>query len=483
MPPHHKLRRSATATLIATVVTPAVLISASRSTFDVDRTALVAALEALIATGQPRHNTHDEGERLQLAVDDAIARGDQEVERLAVRAASPLTATISRPVSSTRDLPSIQFESGDVLRVPRPAAYTADIKVSFDNGPFVPAAAIRSGLGASARVDAATGKAAFAPGFHVVRVKAELTFGATGHAPQWTEARALSPLFYAVFDPMDESTAPIRALMYGPAATTARELDPTLGDEPFAVWLAGVLSARRLKTDGPPEWTSEYCDERTGEAGHRPPPTAICAVAYLQLAGHIGQIWFRTADIVDTETSPTWKPLSPSEVEGFVLDGVAQEGRLSALPRLLDTDPANRPVGDVSIIPSDIVVSPADPAPGAFTDATITVRNIGSGDLWKVVVYVSFGVDPKGASSRRQFVVDLGSHQSTDLKLQVAFPAGYGFIMAQALQLGEHAPSGNWTPDPTPFNECAIRIIGARIMPASYVQQLAGASGGCDVAK
>lgn len=56
------------------------------------RKALIRALEALIATGEPGHTTHDAGEWLQLAVDDAIRRGDTDVERIAIRAASPLTA-------------------------------------------------------------------------------------------------------------------------------------------------------------------------------------------------------------------------------------------------------------------------------------------------------------------------------------------------------------------------------------------------------
>jgi hypothetical protein len=40
------------------------------------REALLRALETLLATGDPEHTTHDTGEWLQLAVDDAIVRGD-----------------------------------------------------------------------------------------------------------------------------------------------------------------------------------------------------------------------------------------------------------------------------------------------------------------------------------------------------------------------------------------------------------------------
>lgn len=95
-----------------------------------DRRALIAALESLIATGEPRHTTHDEGERLQLAVDEAIARGDHEIEQLAIRAAAPLTAYISRPVNSTLDLPSVVFSASNVLRVRRSVPYTAQVHAS-----------------------------------------------------------------------------------------------------------------------------------------------------------------------------------------------------------------------------------------------------------------------------------------------------------------------------------------------------------------
>ncbi len=49
------------------------------------RDALIGALEALIATGAPGQTSHDEGEWLQLAVDDAIRRGDTDIERIAIR--------------------------------------------------------------------------------------------------------------------------------------------------------------------------------------------------------------------------------------------------------------------------------------------------------------------------------------------------------------------------------------------------------------
>jgi hypothetical protein len=200
-------------------------------------------------------------------------------------------------------------------------------------------------------------------------------------------------------------------------------------------------------------------------------------VVYFQVHGEIGQIWFRTADIHETDRGAEWTPVVPPNFEGMKIHGSAQQTRLSSLPSLLDTNPESRPVGDVSIAAADIVLQPAEPLPGAFGDATITVRNIGDGDLHKVIVWVAFGVGTKGRPASRQFVVDIPAQQSTDLKLQVAFPSGYGFILAHAMQLGEHAPFDDWMPDPTPLNACAFRIINERLAPPKYVESLGDTSG------
>jgi hypothetical protein len=443
---------------------------------DDNRAALVAALESLIATGEPRHTTHDQGEWLQLAVDAAIARGDRQIEQLAIRAAAPLTASIDRPVISSEILPDIGINAQSVLRVPRPVPYTARIAASLDNGGFVTMKTVESGKGGGGAIDMLPG--ARRPGFHVVQLRAELTFGPSG-AAGWTEVRKLAPLYYAIYDSNTESSAATRALVYGPASTPVREFDPLLGDEPFAIWLSDVISARRTKKESGPDWSSQYCDERTGEAGSKSPQTAVCSVVYFGLGSDIGQIWFRTADIRETDQGIEWVPVSPAHFEGLVISESAQQSRLSSLPTLLDATPAARPIGDVSIMPDDIALTPAEPIPGAFADAKVTVHNIGAGDLHKVVVSVGFGVDPERRGPSRQFVVDIPAHQSIDLKLQVAFPNGYGFVMAHAMQLGEHAPFGTWTPDPTPFNACALRIVNHRLASQEYLQSLVSAAGGC----
>lgn len=445
-----------------------------------DRQAIMAMLDSLIATGEPSHTSHDEGEQLQHGVDEAIARGDAEIEALAIRAASPLRAWLTPPVSSTRDLPSISFDTAAVLRVRRALSYSARVFASVDGGEFVFVRAVRSGKREGGRIDALLPKSATLPGFHVLRVKAELTFRAAAGAAPWTETHALRPLTYAVYDAAAEADAPLRALVYGPVSTPVRELDPLLGDEPFAVWLNAILSARREDADPAPDWMSRYCDERTSEAGSRLAPTAICSVVYFQARGGIGQIWFRTADIGETPRGIEWVRAAPPRFEGMVIQHSAPDSRmLSGLPALLDTAPESRPTGDVSILPGDIIVSQPAPQAGGLADVTVTVRNGGQGDLHKALIYVTWGVSATERGITRQFVVDIPAQGSTVLRLQARFPNGYGFVMALGTQLGEHAPQDAWAPDPTPHDTCAFRVVNARLAPARYAESLLQAAGGC----
>ena len=456
---------------------------ASAQTADSPRTRLVQALEALISTESSGHTTHDDGEWLQLAVTDSIRRGDREIERLAVRAAAPLRARITRPVSPTHDLPVLDIDAGNVLSVPRPINYRAQVFGALDSSEFIPVLEARSGVASGARLEKALGPAAVLPGFHTLRLRARLTFGAdqADGDSSWTETRELPPLFYAIYDiaGQPQATPDLRALVYGPAAASARTFDPSLGDEPFAVWLATVLSTRR-KGNGPgPEWLSQFCSERTAEAGAAPDRTAICAVVYFQAVSRIGQIWFRTANVQITEDGARLDPLAAPRFEGFVIGESALESqRLSALPSVLDTDPALRPIGDVSISPDDIRVVPSNPAAAQPLTVAITARNRGTGDLFKVAIHVALATSPTEKGVSRQFVVDIPANGSAEVTLQSVFPSGYGVIVVQALQLSEHSPFENWTPDPTPEDACAFRVVNPQLTPPRYIESF-GADSGC----
>ena len=97
----------------------------------------VQLLQKLLATGYPLDNEHDDGEWLQAAVNYAIHAGDREIESLAIRAAVPLRARVSRPVSSTEGPAFIEVLSYKVLTLPRPVSYVAWLEGSLDGSDFV----------------------------------------------------------------------------------------------------------------------------------------------------------------------------------------------------------------------------------------------------------------------------------------------------------------------------------------------------------
>ena len=384
-----------------------------------------------------------------------------------------VTATISRPVSPTRDLPALSFNAGTLLRNGGAVPFKATVLASLDNGAFAPVASVHAQKGVGGNIASLLTDAAARPGFHTIRVRVQLEDTIS------PESFTLEPIHYAIYDMESTATAPIRALVYAPASALARELDPQLDDEPFPVWLSGILSSRRGKRDIAPEWWSDYCDNRTADPTRALDPTAICSVVGFMARGELVHIWFRTADIVVNEQAVEWVPLAPARFEGMTISHVPETRGLSALPSLLDTLPESRAVGDISILPDQIVYAPGQMF-GVPTDVTVTVRNIGQQDLHKVTVMVAWGVDVGARPQTRQFVVDVPAQQSADVKAQVTFPSGYGFIMAQAETLGEHAPAGTWTPDPTPDDDCALRVVNSEFAPPKYRKTLLEATGpGC----
>ena len=469
---------NATVLLLAAVTATGPGLAAQQGR-DTSRADLVRALQTLIATGPTGHATHDEGERLQLAVTDAITRRDAAIERLAVRAASPLRARIVRPVSGSDSAAHIEIDAQKVLTVPRPVPYAARIFASLDGAGFVRVADVQSGTSDHVRVTDALGPAARMPGFHTVQMHARLGFSGTDDSAPWTESRKLPPLFYAVYDGKPSAVSmEVRALLEGPGSVSARAFDPDLDDVPFNQWLVNMLAARGGNHhNAGAMWRSQYCSERTGETGLMPDVTAVCAVLDVQLDGNRGQlwfnrgqIWFRTADIVVNNGVAVWQRTTPPRFEGFMLAGSAPESsRLSHLLTLLDTDPEARPAGDLSVGPGDILMAPSSPRPGEPALVTITIRNQGAGDVLKALVQVIVATSVNEGATRA-FVVDVPARGTAAVKLQASFPRGYGVVSAVAMQETEHSPFESSTSDPTPEDACAYRVVNPQLTPAGFLQ-------------
>src|SRR5688572_30087712 len=112
--------RVATLAFVSILVAAAPVRSQQSAPAGMDRGALIAALERLMTTGEPRHFDHDDGELLKAAVDEAMRHGDAEIARLARRASVPILARVTAPLSPTTNLPSLSIEMSPVLPLGEP---------------------------------------------------------------------------------------------------------------------------------------------------------------------------------------------------------------------------------------------------------------------------------------------------------------------------------------------------------------------------
>ena len=453
-----------------------------RSPFD--RAAVVRMLEAMLVTGHPAETEHDEGEWLQAAVADLIARGDGRIERLAVRAAAPLRVTISHPVVSVRDPvspPALVVTAEDVLTLPRPVSYTARIFVSLDGGDLVEVWTQASGKNGGLSLPARLGEAVMRPGGHHLRVRAYLTFGAGKSA--WTEVRDLPELFYAVYD-LSQSVMPDgRALLLGPAAFTAADFDPALPPERLDLWVSQMIAPYRRPKPEAPMWMPHYCEHRAADPKRPVDTRAICAVLYFDTrTAAAGQLWFRTAEVQLLEDRVAWVPLQVPRFEGIIY-GERNADRLSALGELLQSMPGDTAAGDLFIHPSDIVIIPGAVRRGERAEVAVTVRNRGQDWVYKALVTIHYGSDPLSAAGRRRFSVDIPPQGERVVRMEVRWPDNYGFAMAEAHQLSEHSPHEGVRFDPTPTDACAIRLLNANAAPPRVLAEFRDArdSMGCQV--
>lgn len=241
------------------------------------RAGLIAALEWLMLTGEPHQTSLDDGQLLLLAIDDAIRNGDAEIERLAVRAAAPLVAAVSKPLIEVGQPASIGIGNRQVLKVPSPVPFEAVIHVAVDGQDYEEAGTLNSSQGS--RVTAKLPEHALGVGSHHIRVKARMTFGGP-QSPRWTEERQLPDVTYAVYDPRSPGTG-LAPLLFAPAAISAAAVDQNLPEVPVGKWLAGVLE--RADAKRAVEWMTHYCLERTRKTVSAPAAEGdFCAVAYFE---------------------------------------------------------------------------------------------------------------------------------------------------------------------------------------------------------
>ena len=426
---------------------------------------VIAALETLMTTGEPRHTSHDEGQWLQTEVSAAIASGDAEITQLAQRAAIPLIAVARTPVSPLGSNPPVTIEMPPVLTLPTPVAYRAHLFASVDGDELVPVGTVSTDRRESA-LDWSLLESAKKAGLHHVRLRARIIYELSTLA---AETRDLPELVYAIYDPKADSRFDVRYYEAAAKSVSVRRLDATLPDVPFATWLHDLATQYSDKKDEQ-QWRTTYCDEFSVEAGLPPRRRDLCTVAYLHLTGGWAEIWLRMGRIELTDSDVRWLAEGPA-VEGIRLrhsnSSEVSDG-LSALPGLLAAPPASWPSPDLSVAPEDIAVTRT----ATTVHIAAIIRNSGNANSRGALVMIGAATSATDRGITRSFVVDVPRGGTKEIEVSVPFSAPYGAVLAQVLQISEHTPHDTWTPDPTPDDEVAVRIISPEHAPKGFVASL-----------
>jgi hypothetical protein len=433
------------------------------------RQILIEALERMIETGEPHHDSHDQGEILQRAVMAAIAQHDAEVELLATRAAVRVSARIVRPVIAVTDTVPLGLSARFALKLPRQVRYDADVIASLDGGDTIHLGRIAADE-ETFELAKALPWTARVPGAHHLRLRVLLTY--EGDAAPPPEYRDLPELVFAVYDSERESFADARVFLFSPAGVSAQLLDNRLPDMPLALWLNSLLVARGGEPIHEYSWRSFYCDERTREPWLPYRRLDVCSVFLFQLGDALGQIWIRTGRVELAETAVQWLAGTPAvEAIRFIRPVPSETYDLAHLENILDTVPDQWARADVSIKPDDIVITRNQRRPNA-AHVSVTIRNNGDTDLY--AVYVQFFGGDFEQPSARFFLRDIPRRDAVQIEADVTYPRGYGIAVVQLMPgLTDYSP---WidgpAEDPTPEDNAAFRAINPQRAPAGYVKAI-----------
>ena len=441
-----------------------------------ERARVMAALERLIATGEPRHSSHDEGEWLQQEVERAFALNDAELLRLAKRAANPVVVSLSSLISPTTSLPWLSVRTAPVLAVRGGGQYQAEIVVSVDGGEAVRLGGPGHAASDGGFIDEMLPPQALAPGRHTLRLTAQLTFA---DPTLGVETRELPEVAYGIYQPESTDAASVRSFIQAAGNATARDLDPSLPEAPLSTWLKAVAKAA-LDANFEPErehsWEVRYCDERLGEERPYSAASDLCAVALLGVAdgySGVGRVWIRTGRIERVEGNIRWSALSPS-VEAIQLR-TTDLARLSELPAMLAVPASAWPAPDISVHPEDLRLT----REGGVLHVRAIVRNGGTGAAHDVQIHLTSSKDAAKRSSRT-FVRTIPPNGFVEVAADLENREPYGEVMLHALQVSAHVPQERWSPDPTPEDEAVFRTFGADLAPPGYVVKLRDMCGyGC----
>jgi hypothetical protein len=442
-----------------------------------DRATLVAALERLMTTGEPADTSHDDGQLLQQAVDTAIEQGDPEIERLAVRAATPLVPSVGPLLWFDQD-PNYRIAPSRRLRVRVPVRYVARVDLAVDGGEFHEAGTVTSELEWSSPISTSLPPSAREGGAHTIRTRVHMTFGGQD-GPRWMETRELPVITYGTYraDGHAADETGVRMFLEGPALASANSFDSSLPDGPLGEWLEARARAVSEQGASSLAWMPVFCEARTGDPHRVIRSGPVCSIAGFLAGGRQVSLWFRTGRISISDAAATWT-LEPPVLEAIGLSrGGSGSLRLSELAALLDAPGDAWPAASVSLLPSDIVLTPLDARATQFR-FDVTVRNTGDVDVQNVELQINgYSVARETAVLRRSFVRNVPRGGSATVTLSATFADGYGLIEARALPRGELGYLQGTTPDSVETGGCATRIANPERTPVWLVRSLARTTG------
>jgi len=352
------------------------------------------------------------------------------------------------------------------LTLPALVAYRANLYASVDGGELVPVGTAASDK-RYATLDWSLLESAKRTGLHHIRFRAEITYDRS-RLP--AETRDLQDVVYAIYDPTADTNLDTRYYEMSAKNVSARRLDAALPDVPFATWFRDLVTPYAAgRKNGGQEWRITYCDELSAEPDWVPRRRDLCTVTYFLLEGGWGEIWLRTGRIELTNNEARWLAEGPT-VEGILLQdsiGTEVSDGLAALPALLAGPPSSWPSADLSVVPEDIAVTRT----ATTLHIAAVIRNYGNAPSRGAEVVFNAVTSATDRGITRTSVVDVPPGGTTEIEVSMPFSAPYGAVLAQVSQMSEHA-HGRWTPDPTPYDDVAWRVISPERAPKGFAASL-----------
>jgi len=440
-----------------------------------DHAQLMAALERLARTGEPRHVTHDEGEELGAALKEALADGaDPDLQWLSTRAAVPIVPTIEWPLSSRTRPGILRFRAERVLTLPWPVEYVANVDARLDEGEWQPILRLKSGTTESRALDKLLrDAAAMRPGFHRLMLRARMRYSQPAGTAR-RETRNLLTVHYGIYGPARGATDPVRPFFDAAASVSAATLDPNLPDIPFTAWLK-QLPREDLDERIGMFWTTAWCGLHESLSDEGLVPGDVCAVAHRSgpRPGTEIEAWLKIGALKrGDDENPAWVRTPPALVAAYVRDGVVRmHVPLSTAPGYWSHSVEEWPSVRLITTAAGISVSSPTIVPGVPTTLRVAVANVGEADAHGVTITVTVGSDAGAPVLRRMFVRRIPAAGSVEVEMPVVFPGRYGLV--DVLLFYGH---DNLVAPPRfallPEDFGAVAVVNQREAPGAFVQRV-----------